>query len=286
MRFMKILTAVLQSNGSLEFEWLTGDLRDLASSSPAGVYTVTRTYQGNRFVLLDAHLDRLKESAALEGIPFDWKPGVIMGGIHQILGHAGFDDARVRIALARSNPDRLDFGVEPVSPVPTELKARGVSAGTVHMDRRNPRAKTTEWEKKRLSALESLSQDCYEGLLTGTNAAILEGFTSNFYAVRAGKLHTAEEDILHGISRRIVFAAVSGLLPIVPKPISLAEVGSVEEAFLSSSSRGVVPIISIDDQQIASGRPGRWTLVISNAYDQWVEDNMRTIGEYMMEART
>lgn len=262
---------------------MPGDLRSLAAAAPPGVYTVTRTYQGNKFVLLEAHLERLRESALLEGFPFQWEPREIFSGLRELLEVAGFPDARVRLALPEAHPQQLHLAAEPLSPIPSELKTSGVAAATIHLDRRNPHAKTTEWERTRLAALSTLPDGCYEGLLIDSDGAILEGFTSNFFALREDKLFTAAEGILHGISRRIVFRSAGKLLPIIPKPILRDEIGSVEEAFLTSSSRGVVPIVEIDGQTISDGKPGGWTAEISRRYDRWVEANMRSIEEYLIE---
>jgi branched-subunit amino acid aminotransferase/4-amino-4-deoxychorismate lyase len=51
----------------------------------------------------------------------------------------------------------------------------------------------------------------------------------------------------------------------------------IEEAFLTSSSRGVVPIIQINEQSIAAGRPGPLTQQLSTAYDAWVEEHLEPI---------
>lgn len=262
---------------------MPGDLRRLAAAAPPGVYTVTRTYQGNQFVLLDAHLERLRESAQLEGFPFHWEQSEIISGLQDLLDAAGFPDARVRLALPEANPQQLHLAAERLSPIPSELKSSGVAAATIHIDRRNPHAKTTEWERKRLAALTTLPEGCYEGLLIDSDGAILEGFTSNFFALRDDKLFTAEQGILQGISRRIVLHAAGDLLPVVTEPIGRAELRTIQEAFLTSSSRGVVPIVEIDGELIGEGEPGSWTEKISRRYDTWVEANMRPIEDYLVE---
>jgi branched-subunit amino acid aminotransferase/4-amino-4-deoxychorismate lyase len=51
----------------------------------------------------------------------------------------------------------------------------------------------------------------------------------------------------------------------------------IDEAFLSSSSRGIVPIVQIDDVRIGDGMPGRLTAQLSMAYDRWVQANLEPI---------
>lgn len=282
---MPVLRAVFSLHAPSEAVFVPGNLRQVAASAPGGVYTVTRTYQGDRFVLLNAHLARLEESARLEGIEYLWTPAGILSALQECLEQAGFEQARVRIAIAGSEPERLDVTIEPLAPLLPELKAEGVQAATVNLDRRNPTAKTTEWEKARLAALAELPEECYEGLLLDDRGEILEGFTSNFYAVRSGTLHTAEEGILPGISRRILLEVAAGIIPIDRAPVLLAELDTISEAFLTSSSRGVVPIVSINSAVIGSGRPGPRTKELASAYDAWVDANMLPIGELLQQVR-
>jgi branched-chain amino acid aminotransferase len=106
---------------------------------------------------------------------------------------------------------------------------------------------------------------------------LLEGFSSNFYAIQDQKLYTADQDILWGIARRIALTVAADQVEIHLRPIHQNELPLLDEAFLTSSSRGVVPIIRVDQTPIGSGLPGPVTGKIRTLYNRWVENRLEPI---------
>jgi branched-subunit amino acid aminotransferase/4-amino-4-deoxychorismate lyase len=84
------------------------------------------------------------------------------------------------------------------------------------------------------------------------------------------------EGILPGITRRIVLrlARQKGLEILYRRPC-LGE--NFEEAFLTSSSRGVVPVVAIDGQRVGKGEPGPHTRALGEAYDRYVASHAEMI---------
>jgi branched-chain amino acid aminotransferase len=54
------------------------------------------------------------------------------------------------------------------------------------------------------------------------------------------------------------------------RPLRLDQLSRVEEAFITSSSRGVVPVVQIDDAKVGQGRVGETTKSLTQAYDEYV----------------
>jgi branched-subunit amino acid aminotransferase/4-amino-4-deoxychorismate lyase len=106
---------------------------------------------------------------------------------------------------------------------------------------------------------------------------LLEGFSSNFYGVLDGELRTSEEQMLYGIARRIVLEVAADLLPGRLEPVRRVELPGLQEALLSSSGRGVVPIVQVDECRIGDGAPGPITRAIQAGYDAWVERHLEPI---------
>jgi len=105
---------------------------------------------------------------------------------------------------------------------------------------------------------------------------ILEGTTSNFYAVRDGVLWTAGQGVLEGVARRLVLEVIANLeLPLRLDPVHINNISELDEAALSSSSRAIIPIIQIDGQGIGSGRPGPITRRLLRAYQEVVAQVIR-----------
>ncbi len=100
--------------------------------------------------------------------------------------------------------------------------------------------------------------------------------TSNFYAFNGKTLVTAQKGILLGVTRRAVLRLARGQgMSIEYRSPHVDE--KFNEAFLTSSSRGVVPIVKIDDKPVGQGRVGAWTKTLSLAYQAYVIERSEAI---------
>jgi branched-chain amino acid aminotransferase len=161
--------------------------------------------------------------------------------------------------------------MQPFTPLPKETYTRGVAVITAELTRHDPRLKDTSFIFESQSARSQVGNGVYEILLTKAGA-IYEGMTSNFYAVNpAGELITARNGILLGVTRRAVLRLARGQgMPVQYRSPKISEIFS--EAFLTSSSRGVVPIVKMDGVSVGQGTPGVWTKILISAYTSYVTE--------------
>ncbi len=253
------------------------DMSSLAKLEPSGIYTVARTYHGDQAVLLEAHFNRLEESAHLEEIPLDLDRQGIRRILRELIQRAGFEEARFRLTIPRIQPDQVIIALEPLDLDVIASQHQGVAVSTLYVPRENPRAKRTEWVAVRNQARGQLQPGVVEGLRLSADGTISEGFSSNFYGVIDGVLRTAKEDILFGISRQIVLSVAPEILAVELRPIHENEIPDLQEAFRSSSSRGITPIVRINGKQVGAGEPGSKTLALMRAFDAWVEAHLEPI---------
>ena len=80
-----------------------------------------------------------------------------------------------------------------------------------------------------------------------------------------------------GIARAIVLDIAPEVLPISLETVHKKELSQLQETFLTSSSRGIVPIIQIDDVTIGTGVPGETTNHLREVYERWVETHLEPI---------
>ena len=251
-------------------------LQEAAGSEPEGVYTVCNTQRGQRVLGLDAHLERLQDSAARQGFAVQLSRRRLRLALRHMLDEAGFAEMRLRLTVPRAAPDETLITVEPWQPPPESLRQAGVRCAIAGgLARRDPAAKDSAWLQQRDSF--TLPPGCYEALLTAPDGSLLEGLGSNFYAVLAGELRTAADGVLAGVTRGIVLQLAPAILPLRLSPVRLDDLPQVEEAFLSSSSRGLLPIVQIDDQVIADGEPGPVCDAIRQAFDRYVDSHLEEL---------
>jgi branched-chain amino acid aminotransferase len=270
--YIKLLTP----DGLQNMDYQADSLADGARYEPDGIYTVTNTYNTFQTLKLDAHLDRMEDSAQREDIALTLDRPRLRAALRQMIADAGFGDVRFRVTVPRTQPNHLILTLEPYKPPTSELVSGGVRCVTAPgLMRRNPSAKTNDWTAQRSTF--KLSEGIYEGLLVDDTGHILEGLSSNFYAVLNGELRTAGEGVLAGIAQQIVFTIAPEIIPLRRDAIHIDNLPDIEEAFITSSSRGVIPVIEIDGNPIGDGIPGPRTLTIRSAYVRWVEEHLEEL---------
>ena len=268
---------LLEDQRLIDAPYRVHSLDDLNLLEPAGIYTVSRTYDTTKTVLLDAHLDRLEESATLESIPFRLDRVRLREALRETLAAGGYENARFRITISRDSRNQILLAAESLKEVPIEILTNGAEVAAHCITRPNPRAKSNAWMGLRAEASKAFAEHIYEGIVCNSRGELLEGFSSNFYAVKNEKLWTAGENVLFGITRKIILDVTPELLPLHLHPVAIEDLPFLQEAFLSSSSRGVVPIVQIDNHVIGEGKPGPYTLEITRRYSSWVEENIEPI---------
>jgi branched-chain amino acid aminotransferase len=253
------------------------NIHALFDDLPVGVYTSLRTFKHNQFLHLADHLARLGQSMALLGWKYRLDDQRLRRALHQVCSAYPAANARVRIdILARAietpgGRTRELIGLFPFKPIPDALYESGVRVAIAsQLSRANPRAKQAQFAQERRPFLDS-HPGAYECLLLDQDGYILEGTTSNFYAVKAGVLWTAGEGVLEGVTRRIVLnVAREAGIPVRLQAVHIDEVERLDECALSSSSRAIVPIVEIDGRTVAGGRPGPVTRRLLAAYNTYV----------------
>jgi branched-chain amino acid aminotransferase len=195
--------------------------------------------------------------------------------LRRLVREGGFGEVRFRISIDADQPEVIHISMERFQPVPQSLREEGVQCALMNVRRPHPEAKTLGWMHRRDDT--PIPPGAYEGLLISPTGEILEGYTSNFYAVLDGTLRTAEAGVLHGISRYVVLQVAEPRMPVRLDPILVADLSRTEEAFLTSSTRGIIPIVSIDGRAIGTGKVGPRTRQLTLAYSEWVEAHLEPL---------
>jgi branched-chain amino acid aminotransferase len=172
---------------------------------------------------------------------------------------------------------RVLIGLAPFESNPEWIYREGVAVGLARqLKREQPLAKKADFVPQRRKVLD-LASGYYEYLLLGDDDRILEGTTSNFYVVCDGMLWTAGQGVLEGVARKVVLLVAGELgIRVNFEAVSLGDIGRLDEAALSSSSRALVPVISIAGQQVGDGQPGPLTARLLDAYRAYEASHVTT----------
>lgn len=253
------------------------------------IYETLRTERGHP-AFLAQHLARLARSAELLGMTLP--PGIsrtVTAAVGRARARLRVPDVTVRIMLTRgageitpdptkAGPGELLVYLRPFVPRPGQHYERGVSAVVARARKASPRsipsaAKTGNFLPHVLATAEARRAGVEEALMLSVEGELAEGTTSNLFWFRGETLFTPHlrTGILPGITRRLVIelARNAGIrvAEVVARPRALR---AAEEAFLTSSTAGVIPLVRVDGVAIGSGRVGERTQEIARLYRERV----------------
>ena len=251
------------------------DLAAASAALPAGAYTTLRTYGGDGVPFLDDHVRRLEESSALQGRPASLDGARVRAGLAAALRATRHPESRIRVTFS---PPELFASVEPFEPLPDRLYEDGAWCVTVPLQRDVPQAKDTRFLSSAQGAYRELPAGVHEGLLVGEDGALLEGLSSNVFAVMDGVLRTEDTRALRGTTRALVLELARGIVPVSLEAIRTSDLGRAAEVFLTSVSREVLGVIRVDDVTIGRGKPGGLAKELKRRY----RARMRSLAEHLL----
>lgn len=258
---------------TLKLELEATSLDEVTRQLPGGYYSTFRTFDGGRRVLgLGAHLQRLYQPVPAPEV----SESLLRRQLLTLLELSRPAEARVRLIMTKAG--QVYIASEPLKPLGRDVYETGVRVQTTALQRDHPRLKSTTFISRSASERKQIAHEgVFEALLV-KNGKILEGMTSNFFYVKQAAVFTAQEDILLGITRQTVIDAARGRgVEVNYEALQLNQMEAIQEAFITSSSRGLVPVIQIDQVRIGEGRPGPITKQLSAAYDQYVMEKAEKI---------
>lgn len=246
---------------------------DLAILRGIGVFDLLRTYDGEPF-FLDAHIDRLERSAREIDLSLPWSHQEIADVVMQTLARNDIPEASIRIVvtggssrdfMTPSGHPRLLVLVSPVPKLPAEWYAKGVKIISWEVERPIPGAKSIDYISASLALKKAAAAGAVEALYIDRNGLALECTTSNIFAFIGEALVTPGRGILSGVTRKVVLDLAHGLFPIDIRDISREELIAADEVFITGTSKGLVPVVRVDESVIADGRPGERTRQLMDA---------------------
>lgn len=257
----------------------TISLNDVAVLRGYSAFESLRTYHRQPFHL-EEHLNRLYRSAELIELAVPWSRAYITQLVHEIIERNTYVHASIRLFVTGGETEDsiLPLGkptlavlITPLGERHMERFAQGYKVITTPLQRSTPEAKTTSYLEAIRALKEATRHDAVDALFVNAQGHVLEATRSNFFVFRGDTLVTPRDGVLLGITRNVVLELAHGLFTIEERPILLAELPLVDEAFITSSSKEIMPVVQIDDLLIGNGTPGRRTYALEQLFIEMVE---------------
>ena len=249
-----------------------------------GVFEGIRVYQG-RIFKLDAHVDRLFESAHTLGIQVPLDRREMIDAIVETVRRSELRDAYIRPVISRGPGDlgidprkcprpNLVIIVDEIQLYPQEAYQRGLRMITASTRQRpldvlNPRIKTCNYLNNILARMEANLVGVDEGLMLTTHGYVAECTADNVFIVKRGGVLTppAHLGILQGVTRQTVLDLCGTMgIPAAEHTLTLHDMYTADECFLSGTGAELGPVVQLDGRSIGSGKPGPVTTRILAAF--------------------
>lgn len=248
-----------------------------------GIFETAMACEG-RIFKLDAHIDRCFRSMAAVAIepPCDRK--AMRSLIVETVRRNGLRDAYIKWLVTRGSNDRplMDpIGCVPnliilaqptINRVSGERLAEGLRLKTVAVRRPpgqvlDPQIKSINYLNLVLAKLEAKAAGADEALLLDLQGRLCEATGCNLFVATGKHVRTPRHDILAGITRETVLeiAFEAGVI-VETADLELYDAYTADEAFLSSTAGGLLPVSIIDGRRIGTGRPGPVFRALDTAY--------------------
>jgi len=237
-----------------------------------GVYEVTSVL-GGKLVDFDGHAVRLERSLRELDMAAPATKEELLEIHRELVARNGIDEGMIYLQVTRGNPGDRDFAYPAEGTPPTLVMFTQNKPGMAD----TPMAKTgikvisledLRWGRRDIKTVQLLYPSMAKMAAKAAkvddawlveDGKVTEGTSNNTYIVKDGKIITRElsHDILHGITRAAVLRfAAEAQMQVEERAFTIEEAQAADEAFFTSASAFVMPVVEVDGVAVGSGKPG------------------------------
>ena len=245
-----------------------------ASLWQEGIFETMRS-EKRKIVALEQHLDRLFASAHSIALSLGPSRGTLKRLLEKEIASKSYPNASIRIAFLREGKkSRFFLIVKEAKRYPPSLYEKGVSIQT-SPTRRNAISAMDAQIKGRdclnglLSTLDGREGEAVEEIYLDSRGYVTEGRISNIFMVKDGVLFTPPTflGVLRGITRDQVIQEARGLhVSVREEPFTRFNLYGADGVFLTNTSMGVMPVVSVDGRKIGDGKVERMTTQLMKVF--------------------
>ena len=254
-----------------------------------GVYEVTSVL-GGKLIDFAGHCARLSRSLAELGMTNPHTDAEWQAIHHELVTRNAVIDGMVYLQVTRGNPGDRSFAFPDPEIAPTVVLFTQSNPGLAD----NPMAKTgmkvisipdVRWGRRDIKTVQLLYPSM--GKMAAKKAGVddswfvegghvTEGTSNNAYIIKGNRIITRQlsHDILHGITRAAVLRfAVEAQMEVEERPFTIAEAQGADEAFITSASAFVMPVVEVDGVAVGTGMPGA---IVARLREIYLEEMLKS----------
>ena len=248
---------------------------DLIITRGYGVFDYFRAFNG-KLAFIEDHLDRFEKSAKELGLEIPYSRAEMIEKIKEVVAANEIDKCGVKVVLtggysttgfSPGTPNILMM-VSELATYPDSYYANGVKLMAYQYTRETPYTKTTNYLVPIQIANEIKEAEAFD-VLYHDGTYVSESARSNFFIFdHNDTLITPDRDALKGITRKQVLAIAKDHFNIEIRPLTVKETMAAKEAFMTSSSKAVMPVRQVDFWRINKGVIGENTKKMMRLFEE------------------
>jgi branched-chain amino acid aminotransferase len=248
---------------------------DLGLLRGYAVFDYLRTCNGKPF-LPGEYINRFLASAAALHLQCPLDTEQLMLIFHELAGKAATgSDIGIRLVLTGGDtPDGISPSVpnliitaERFAAIPQAQVQGGVKLLTQEFRREIPEVKTTNYMN---SIRFRNGRSDYYDVLYYYDGCVLETSRNNIFIFKGDKLLTPKQNVLAGVTRGLVLSLAREAFDLEERKVSVEELRQADEVFVTGTTKGILPVTSIDDQVISYGKPGERTICLISRLQEFM----------------
>lgn len=289
-------------NGSLvEEKQAAISLRDVGFLHGVGVFTTLRISSG-RPLYLYSHLQRIRHSCEHFSIPLSYTDDHLESAVSALIVSSELIEARLRLIVTRgtsfNDPERgivieptVALTIDPGTAYPKDLYQRGMTVQVVDQQKLNPYDvqaghKTMNYLSRFAALHHAIRAGAHEAIWFNVHNFLQSGSISNIFLVQGNHLLTPptqsemddlelesamphpSSNVIPGVTRaRVIDEAIGSGIAVHRKALTINDLLSADEVFLTNSLMGVMPVCRVERKAIGSEKPGKLTVMLKEAIE-------------------
>jgi D-alanine transaminase/branched-chain amino acid aminotransferase len=252
------------------------NISDLTVQRGYGIFDFFMTIDGQP-VFLEDHLDRFFRSAVFMRLEIKMSRDEVRTRVNQLIKKNNLSDSGIKIILTGGfSEDGFNIAAPNLIitqhsfQIPRTMQEHGVSVITHEYQRQFADAKTLDY----LQAIwlqPVLKEKKVDDVLYHSNGLIRECPRANFFIVtKDDQVLTPESGMLKGVSRKQVLEICAEFYHTEARDVTLDELRNAKEAFITSTTKNILPVVQVDGKVLGDGRPGALTRALAEKYSRMI----------------
>lgn len=259
-------------------------ISDLSIQRGYGVFDFLKM-KGSKALFVDDYLERFYQSARLMELQVPVTQEELKANVIELAQRNNLEQSGIKMILTGGYSEN---GYDPGNPnllliqqpliLPDQAKVnKGIKIITYEHAREMAQAKTINYTTG-IRLIKQIKEKGAEDVLYHLKGGVLEFPRCNFFLIQQDDtIMTPAQGVLQGITRKNVLELAGRKYKAVAGAVTLEDIEQAKEAFLTSTTKRILPVVQVDDQIVGNGKPGAITLELLNDLITLEEEHLNSL---------